>query len=85
MCAEPSTCRELRRTSGERPHSGPVIFIGAPADGQLAWTASPKGLLLWDATSGYFMGPLQRPKGAAAVGEAGGSEGSAHGVSVRME
>lgn len=56
----PPRCRELRKGYGERPHSGSVLALACPADGQVVWSASPKGLLLWDAACGAFLGALQR-------------------------
>lgn len=63
---EPPRCRELRKVFGERAHSGPVVSLLCPADGQLVWSASAKGLLLWDAACGAFLGALQR-RGATAL------------------
>jgi hypothetical protein len=60
---EPPRCRELRKSYGERAHSGQVLFLACPADGQLVWSASAKGVLLWDAASGAFLGVLQRAVG----------------------
>lgn len=56
----PPRCRELRKGYGERPHSGAVLALACPADGQVVWSASQKGLLLWDAACGAFLGALQR-------------------------
>ena len=60
---EPPRCRELRKGFGERAHSGPVLALACPADGQVVWSASTKGLLLWDAACGAFLGGLQRSSG----------------------
>lgn len=57
---EPPLCRELRKSFGERAHSGPVMALACPADGQLVWSASSKGVLLWDAACGAFLGMLHR-------------------------
>ncbi|KAL4853623.1 Type II inositol polyphosphate 5-phosphatase 15 [Chlorella vulgaris] len=57
---EPPRARELRKGFGERAHSGPVLALSCPADGQLVWSASSKGVLLWDAACGAFLGLLQR-------------------------
>lgn len=57
---EPPRSRELRKGFGERAHSGPVVALACPADGQLVWSASGKGVLLWDAACGAFLGMLQR-------------------------
>lgn len=56
----PPRCRELRKGYGERAHGGLVLRLVCPADGQLVWSASPKGVLLWDAACGAFLGLLQR-------------------------
>lgn len=56
----PPRCRELRKGYGERAHGGPVLRLVCPADGQLVWSASPKGVMLWDAACGAFLGLLQR-------------------------
>jgi hypothetical protein len=58
---EPPRARELRKGFGERAHSGTVLALVVPAEGQLVWSASPKGVLLWDAACGAFLGMLQRP------------------------
>ncbi len=52
--------RELRKGFGERAHSSPVVSLACAADGQLVWSASGKGVLLWDAACGAFLGMLQR-------------------------
>lgn len=67
----PPRCRELRKGYGERPHSGAVLALACPADGQVVWSASKKGLLLWDAACGAFLGALQR--GPARSGGGGGA------------
>ena len=60
---EPPRCRELRKSYGERAHSGPVLALACPGDGQVVWSASSKGVLLWDAACGAFLGLLHRPSG----------------------
>jgi hypothetical protein len=64
-------CRELRKGYGERPHNGGVLALACPADGQVVWSASHKGVLLWDAACGAFLGALQR--GPTRGGGAGGA------------
>ena len=29
---EPPRCRELRKSAGERPHGGPVLFLACPGE-----------------------------------------------------
>lgn len=55
--------RELRRAAGERAHSGPVVGIACTADGQVMWTASGRGIALWDARSGGYLGTLRQEVG----------------------
>ena len=78
---EPPTCRELRKGLGERAHSGPLVALVSTHDGQLVWSATAKGILLWDAASGAFLGVLQRwvPAAAAAESLAAGSGGGSGG------
>ena len=71
----PPRCRELRKGYGERPHSGAVLALACPSDGQVVWSASNKGLLLWDAACGAFLGALQRGRGGGGGG-GGGSTAS---------
>ncbi len=52
--------RELRRPAGERAHSGAIVCMVCSADGQIIWTASRKGIVLWDAYSGAYLGSLSR-------------------------
>ena len=49
-------CHVLLRTSPDDWH--PPCFPSA--DGQLVWSFSTKGVMLWDAASGMFLGVLQR-------------------------
>lgn len=77
--------RELRRPAGERAHSGAVVSMVCSPDGQVLWTASARGIVLWDAYSGAYLGSLTRDvvnapalgsalshaAGAAAAGVAG--------------
>lgn len=64
---EPPRCRELRKSFGERAHAGPVLALACPSDGQVVWSASTKGVLLWDAACGAFLGVLHRPLGGRAA------------------
>ncbi|KAL4534362.1 hypothetical protein Ndes2437B_g03641 [Nannochloris sp. 'desiccata'] len=52
--------RELRRPAGERAHSGAIVSMVCSADGQLVWTASRSGIVLWDAYSGAYLGFLSK-------------------------
>jgi len=52
--------REIRRPLGERAHSGAIVSMVCTADGQLMWTASRRGIVLWDAYSGAYLGSLSR-------------------------
>ncbi len=52
--------RELRRPAGERAHSDAIVSMVCSADGQILWTASRRGIVLWDAYSGGYLGSLSR-------------------------
>ena len=73
---EPPTCRELRKSLGERAHSGPLVALVSTNDGQLVWSATTKGILLWDAASGAFLGVLQRWVPVTAAAESVAAAGS---------
>lgn len=58
----PSVPRELRRSTGERPHNAPVRCITATTDGQLIWTSSSRTILIWDSITGAYLGRMSRDK-----------------------
>lgn len=71
----PPKARELRRGTGERAHSGPVLALACSSDGQIIWSASARSVVLWDSSSGAYLGMLQR---------SGGLGGSTTGSTVNL-
>lgn len=59
---KPPPCRELRKgtPNADRPHQGPVAYMASSADGQCMWTASKKGIILWDSATGMCLGVVHK-------------------------